>query len=242
MPERLLGLLHCDHRRPRSPRDRHPLHERVLPDLQVLEQRNSTAQQLTAEWKRIQSEIESKVTELKQIAVRSRRQAEEGKRHGGADQGGLLATISVRDVHREGHRSSPPSKALAADGTPRAPPARELRPYPRPARRVPHQTPTPCSPTFTTAATPTLRRREMYLYVFNQVFRERVLDTEIQRKMKDRSGRRDRRHRLAEVIESFLLQEVAPRPRALFRRGGEGPHGGDSSRSAPRDREGRLRR
>jgi len=30
-----------------------------------------------------------------------------------------------------------------------------------------------------------LRRREMYLYVFNQVFRERVLDTEIQSKLKE---------------------------------------------------------
>jgi hypothetical protein len=33
-----------------------------------------------------------------------------------------------------------------------------------------------------------LRRREMYLYVFNQVFRERVLDAEIQKKLKELSG------------------------------------------------------
>ena len=60
-----------------------------------------------------------------------------------------------------------------------------------------------------------LRRRELYLYVFNQVFRQRFLDKEIDRKIEEvrKTASEDSQ---SKVMESFFFKKWLPDPALSF--------------------------
>ncbi len=179
---------------------------------QLLDHRNSTAQQLTADWKRIRSEIESKVTELKQIA--SDRGAKLKK---GSDTEArikeVFSKISVREILE---------KAIALSAVEGLASEASLESRLRESYDRIHQTFAELlkkRPALLAhlhqRRDAYLRRRELYLYVFNQVFRQRLLDKEIERKIEEvrKTAPEDT---LAKVIESFFFKKWLPDPALSF--------------------------
>jgi hypothetical protein len=179
---------------------------------QLLDQRNGMAQQLASDWKRVRSEIESKVTELKSIV--SDRGAKLKK---GSDTEArikdVFSKIRVREILEksialsavEGLAGEANLESRMRDSYDRIHNTFADLLKKRPALLAHlHQ-----------RRDAYLRRRELYLYVFNQVFRQRLLDKEIERKIEEvrKTASEDT---LAKVMESFFFKKWLPDPALSF--------------------------
>jgi hypothetical protein len=152
---------------------------------QALDQRKAVVQKLRNDWQRTKQDVESKAAKLKALV------AEKGARlkHGSETEGRIkeiFAGVVCRELIEQ-CVSLTAAEALADD--------QSLEPRLREAYERIHAT----LASFLgkrdavlghlrDRRDASLRRREMYLYVFNQVFRERVLDAEIRRKLKELEG------------------------------------------------------
>jgi hypothetical protein len=179
---------------------------------QLLDHRASTAQQLTSDWKRIRSDIEAKVTELKQIV--SDRGAKLKK---GSDTEArikdVFSRISVREILEKAIALSA-AEGLASEsgleGRLRESYDRIHQIFADLLKKRPsllahlHQ-----------RRDAYLRRRELYLYVFNQVFRQRLLDKEIERRIEEvrKTASEDS---FAKVMEGFFFKKWLPDPALSF--------------------------
>jgi len=179
---------------------------------QLLDHRSGTAQQLTSDWKRIRSDIESKVTELKQIVSDRGAKLKKGS-DTEARVKGVFSKISVREILE---------KAIALSAVEGLAGEANLESRLRESYdRIHH--------TFADLLKKRpallahlhqrrdayLRRRELYLYVFNQVFRQRLLDKEIERKIEEirKTASEDS---LSKVMESFFFKKWLPDPALSF--------------------------
>jgi hypothetical protein len=179
---------------------------------QLLDQRNGMAQQLASDWKRVRSEIEAKVAELKGIASDRGAKLKKGS-DTEARVKDVFSKIRVREILEKSIALSA-AEGLAGEGTLES---RLRESYDRihgtfadllkkrPAllahlrqRRDSY-----------------LRRRELYLYVFNQVFRQRLLDKEIERKIEEvrKTASEDS---FAKVMGSFFFKKWLPDPALSF--------------------------
>jgi DNA-binding Lrp family transcriptional regulator len=203
LPERLLERLRSDHTR-LNLREIATLYTNAFFRIfQVLEQRKALLQKLKNEWQRTKSEIESKVVKLKALAAEKGARLKKGSETEARIKE-VFATVVCRDVIEQ-FVVLTAAEALAGDDTLEA---RLRESYERVhgllasflAKRDAVLT------HLRNRRDASLRRREMYLYVFNQVFRERVLDAEIQRKLKELSGSGLGGDVLAEAVGTFFFK------------------------------------
>jgi hypothetical protein len=176
--------------------------------LQTLDGRSSAAQQLTSDWKRMRSEIESKVAELKRIA--SERGAK--LKHGSDTE------AKVKEVFKKINVREVLEKSIALSAVEGLAGEANLESRLREAYDRIHQTFADFLKKRQTLLAHLhqrrdsfLRRRELYLYVFNQVFRQRLLDKEIARKIEEiqKIAPEDS---LAKVMENFFYRKWLPDP------------------------------
>ncbi len=184
-PERLLAVLRADYAR-LSLREIDALYTNGFFRIgQLLDERKAVADKLRAEWQKARLELQTKQAKLKNLigdkASRLKRGSESEARIRE-----IFATISCREL-LERCLSATVAEALAADESLEA---RLREGYERVhalfasflAQRE------PLLAHLRDRRDAALRQREMYLYVFNQVFRERVLDGEIRRKLEELEG------------------------------------------------------
>jgi hypothetical protein len=179
---------------------------------QLLDHRAGTAQQLASDWKRIRSEIESKVAELKAIVSDRGAKLKKGS-DTEARVKAVFSKISVKEVLEKAIALSA-AEGLAAEASLES---RLRESYDRihgtfaemlkkRAALLAH---------LHQRRDAYLRRRELYLYVFNQVFRQRLLDKEIERKIEEvrKTASEDS---LSKVMESFFFKKWLPDPALSF--------------------------
>lgn len=149
---------------------------------QLLDQRKPVVQKLKGEWQRTKGEIESKVTRLKQLVSEKGARLKRGSETEARIKE-VFRTVVCREVLEqvlaltaaEGLAAEEALEARLREGYERvhATLAGFLAKREELLAHLHHR------------RDAAMKRREMYLYVFNQVFRERVLDAEIQRKLKE---------------------------------------------------------
>ena len=179
---------------------------------QLLDHRSGTAQQLTSDWKRIRSDIESRVTELKQIVSDRGAKLKKGS-DTEARVKDVFSKISVREILE---------KAIALSAVEGLAGEANLESRLRENYDRIHQTFADLlkkRPALLAhlhqRRDAYLRRRELYLYVFNQVFRQRLLDKEIERKIEEvrKTASEDS---LSKVMETFFFKKWLPDPALSF--------------------------
>jgi hypothetical protein len=208
LPERILERLRADHTR-LNLRELDALYTNALFRLfQVLEARQAVLQKLRSDWQRTKSEIEAKAATLKALAAAKGARLKKGSETEARIKE-VFSTIVCRDLVTRCIALTA-AEALAGDESLEA---RLRESYERVhallavflAKReavLAH---------LRNRRDASLRRREMYLYVFNQVFRERVLDAEIQKKLKELSGTLGG-DGLGEAVGSFFFKRWLHEP------------------------------
>jgi hypothetical protein len=175
---------------------------------QILDQRGSLASQLKNDWQRARSDVESKVARLKQIAGDKSARLKRGSETE-ARVLEVFRTISVRDLLKQAIALSA-VEGLAGEG---ALESRMRAGYDR------------IHGLFTdflkkrdelmthlhNRRDAYLRNRELYLYVFNQIFRQRLLDAELGSKMAEMETA-EPADALARVMSTYFFREWFPRP------------------------------
>jgi hypothetical protein len=184
-PERLLALLRSDYAR-LSLREIDALYTNAFFRLtQLLDERKAVADKLRGEWQKAKLEVQTKQAKLKALVGEKASRLKRGSE----------TEAQIKEVFRslvcrellEHCLAATAAEALAGDESLEA---RLREGYERVhglmasflAKRG------PLLAHLRDRRDAALRQREMYLYVFNQVFRERVLDGEIQKKLKELSG------------------------------------------------------
>jgi hypothetical protein len=185
LPDRIFEALAADPA-PRSLREIDALYTNAFFRVgQILEQRKALVQKLRNDWQRTKGEIESKGRRLKEIA------GEKGARlkHGSETEAKIkevLRTVVGRELLEQCIALMAAEALAGEEGLE----ARLRESYERihallagflkkREELLTH---------LYNRRDAYLRRREMHLYVFNQIFRERVLDAEIQKKLKELQG------------------------------------------------------
>jgi hypothetical protein len=185
VPERLLALLRSDYAR-LSLREIDTLYTNAFFRVcQMLDERRAVAEKLRGEWQKAKLEVQGKQAKLKTLVAEKGARLKRGSETE-AQIKELFRTIVCREL-LERCLSATAAEALAEDESLEA---RLREGYERVhglmasflAKRE------PLLAHLRDRRDAALRQREMYLYVFNQVFRERVLDGEIQRKLRELQG------------------------------------------------------
>lgn len=184
-PERLLGLLRSDYAR-LNLRELDTLYTNAFFRVsQLLDERKAVAEKLRGEWQRAKLEVQAKQARLKALVGERGRHLKRGSETE-AQVKELFRSIVCREL-LERCLAATVAEALAGDDSLEA---RLREGYERVhglmasvlAKRE------PLLAHLRNRRDAALRQREMYLYVFNQVFRERVLDGEIQKKLRELQG------------------------------------------------------
>jgi hypothetical protein len=202
LPERILERLRSDHAR-LNLREIDLLYtDAFFRIFQVLEQRKAVLQKAKNDWQRTKGDVEAKVAKLKALAAEKGARLKKGSETEARIKE-VYSTVVCRELIEQCVALTA-AEALAGDDS--------LEARLRESYEKVHATLASflrrrdaVLSHLRNRRDASLRRREMYLYVFNQVFRERVLDAEIQRKLKELQGRLGG-DALAEAVGSFFFK------------------------------------